>query len=264
MNARTDSYDVAVIGGGFFGCRIAQHLRAFMPRIVVLEQEADLLQRASYNNQARVHQGYHYPRSVLTALRSRVNFGRFIREYPECVDSSFTKYYAIARNYSHVTARQFRIFCERIGAPIEPAPRDVRAFFDADRIEDVFLVKEFAFDAVKLKEHVARDLAAAGVELRFRTRALRLESLSGGGVAVSLVGPRGPERIQARKVFNCTYSGLNHLLGPSRLPVLHLKAHVPERLESPKTLRDALDLDAHPTFPQIPGRLVPRDDRARE
>ena len=30
--------------------------------------DADLMQRASYANQARVHNGYHYPRSLLTAL----------------------------------------------------------------------------------------------------------------------------------------------------------------------------------------------------
>lgn len=239
MDTASASYDAVVIGGGFFGCRIAQHLRAFLPRVVVVEQEADLLQRASYNNQARVHQGYHYPRSFLTALRSRVNFGRFVQEYPECVDSSFTKLYAISRNFSHVTATQFRAFCERIGAPIEPAPRDLRSLFDPDRIEEAFVVKEWAFDAVKLKEHVARDLAAGGVEVRLRTRATRFSAAEGGLVEVSIVGARGPEQLTARKVFNCTYSGLNHVLGPSRLPTLSLKHEGTEMalVEPPGALR---------------------------
>src|SRR3990172_9369595 len=107
-----DLKDALIIGGGFFGCSVAVYLKSFLARVMVVEQEGDLLQRASYNNQARVHQGYHYPRSLLTAIRSRVNFGRFIEEYPECVDSTFSKYYAIARQFSHVTASQFRVFCE--------------------------------------------------------------------------------------------------------------------------------------------------------
>ncbi len=181
--------DALVIGGGFFGCRIAQHLRGFLDRVLVVEQEPDLLQRASYNNQARVHQGYHYPRSLLTAIRSRVNFGRFVEEYPQCVHGAFQKYYAISRVFSQVTARQFRTFCERIGAPIEPAPADVRRLFDRDRIEDVFLVQEWAFDAVRLKEHVARDLAACGIEVRLETRVVRLAS--GSGNAVSVTGTSG-------------------------------------------------------------------------
>ncbi len=233
--------DALIVGGGFFGCRIAQHLRGFLGRVLVVEQETDFLQRASYNNQARVHQGYHYPRSLLTAIRSRVNFGRFVHEYPECIHGTFRKYYAISRIFSHVTARQFRTFCERIGAPIEPAPAEVRRLFDPDRIEDVFLVQEWAFDAVQLKEHVARDLATSGVEVRLQTRAIRVSSGPGGTVAVDLVGSRGPERLLARKVFNCTYSGINHLLGPSGLPVIPLKHEGTEMalVEPPPELREA-------------------------
>lgn len=236
-----ETLDALVVGGGFFGCRIASHLRAFLPRVVLVDQADDLLQRASYNNQARVHQGYHYPRSLLTAIRSRVNFGRFIEEYPECVDASFDKYYAIGRLFSHVTARQFRAFCERIGAPIEPAPAEVRRLFDPALVEDVFHVREFAFDAVKLKEHAKRDLAASGVEVRLGVRAMRVSPGPEGTLAVELMGPRGPGRVRARKVFNCTYSGINHLLGPSRLPIIPLKHEGTEMalVEPPEPLRGA-------------------------
>ncbi|WP_406696638.1 FAD-dependent oxidoreductase [Singulisphaera sp. Ch08] len=64
------SYDVVVVGGGFFGCMIALHLRRQNARVAVVERGSRLLGRASYHNQARVHNGYHYPRSVLTAFRS--------------------------------------------------------------------------------------------------------------------------------------------------------------------------------------------------
>lgn len=240
MRGVSTVHDAVIVGGGFFGCRIAQHLRGFLRDVVIVEQEADLLQRASYNNQARVHQGYHYPRSVLTAIRSRMNFGRFVAEYPECVDSSFTKYYAVGRQFSHVTAGQFRSFCERIGAPIEPAPAEVRRLFDPHLIEDVFLTQEWAFDAVKLKAHVRRELEALGVEIRLGTRALRVaQAADGATLELDLVGHRGPERIRARKVLNCTYSGLNHLLGPSRLPLIALKHEGTEMalVEPPDVLR---------------------------
>ncbi len=64
--------DVAVIGAGFFGCEIALQLRRLgVPRVLLLDREAAILRRASAVNQARVHNGYHYPRAVLTALRAR-------------------------------------------------------------------------------------------------------------------------------------------------------------------------------------------------
>jgi glycine/D-amino acid oxidase-like deaminating enzyme len=60
---------------------IALYLSRSYPRVVVLEEGDCLLRRASYNNQARAHNGYHYPRNSRTAHRSRVNFPRFVTEF---------------------------------------------------------------------------------------------------------------------------------------------------------------------------------------
>src|SRR5471032_3183416 len=123
MTAGEPAQDAVVIGGGFYGAVIAVYLarqRGFK-RIVLIEREPDLLQRASYNNQARAHNGYHYPRSFTTAYRSRINLPKFVRDWPEALKQDFTKLYAIARRNSKVTARQFERFCCETNARIEPA-----------------------------------------------------------------------------------------------------------------------------------------------
>ena len=149
MNIDSDLYfDVIIIGGGFFGCSLAIYLRQRFKRVLVIEMADDLLQRASYINQARVHNGYHYPRSILTALRSRVNFPRFVDDYSECIDRNFTQYYAIGKNFSKVSAAQFRLFMERIGAEIMPASKDIRKLTNHELIEDIYEVREYAFDAI--------------------------------------------------------------------------------------------------------------------
>src|SRR5262245_39820454 len=93
-------YDHVVVGGGFFGRVLRSHLARAGGRTLLCERGPDLLLRASFANQARVHNGYHYPRSILTALRSRVNFPRFVSEFSECIDSSFEACYAVPRRYS--------------------------------------------------------------------------------------------------------------------------------------------------------------------
>jgi L-2-hydroxyglutarate oxidase LhgO len=41
-------YDCIVIGGGFFGSTLGLFLKEYFDDVVVLEQEIDILQRASY------------------------------------------------------------------------------------------------------------------------------------------------------------------------------------------------------------------------
>lgn len=226
---RVAEYDTIVVGGGFFGCALAEHAKKQQGRhTVVLERESDSLQRASYVNQARIHNGYHYPRSLLTALRCRVDFPRFIADFSECVVDDFDKYYAIGKVFGKVTAEQYRRFCDRIGAPIAEAPDEVQRLFNPDLIEAVFSVRECAFDPVKLKDILHRRLHDAGVETLFRTEALRIRQTDEGLLEVVCSTPEGERTMCARSVLNCTYARLNKLLAASDLPKLYLKHELTE------------------------------------
>ena len=75
-------FDAVIIGGGFYGCNLALHFKRIFKNVVLLEKETDLSLRASYNNPARIHNGY-YPRSFITALRSRANYKRFISDFKD-------------------------------------------------------------------------------------------------------------------------------------------------------------------------------------
>ncbi|HEY1380270.1 MAG TPA: FAD-dependent oxidoreductase [Gemmataceae bacterium] len=205
----TDSCDALVIGGGFYGLYLAGHLAGRGDRVVLCEREAGLMRRASYANQARVHHGYHYPRSVLTAQRSRVNYPRFVEEFRPAIDDSFEKVYAVARRFSKVTADQFYESMRRIGADVRPAPKRLADPFDPAYVEGVFLTRECAFNAVTLRDLMAERVRRAGVDVRLRTAVRSVGPNPGGGVRVETDGPGGPAGIAAGQVFCCTYSGLN-------------------------------------------------------
>ena len=199
------TYDAVVIGGGFYGAAIASHLRARggFENVIVIEREDGLLKRASYNNQARVHNGYHYPRDFTTAIRSRHNLERFVHAYPSAVvKADNSSLYAIARNGSKVTAKQFRRFCKEIGAHIEPATTAQRWLFNPRLIEDVFVVEEHVFDARRLAKLVDSDLSMC--EAMLKTEVTGVDS-SGQHL---LVRCSNGAHLLARYVFNCTYSGL--------------------------------------------------------
>jgi len=242
--AVNDELDALVVGGGLFGAWLALELtRRHGARVALFEREQGLLRRASYRNQARVHNGYHYPRSILTGLRSRANAQRFLDEYAGCVDTSFTKLYAVGRQRSNVTALQFETFCRRIGAPLRTAPPELARLFDPERIEAVWECDEWAFDAAKLAARLQQELADAGVRVALGHTVQRVRAAAEPGAARLEAEVRGPEGQtlvpRAALVFNCTYANLNGLLTRSGLPKVALKqelaeialVRVPARLE---------------------------------
>lgn len=232
-----DNVDAVVVGGGFFGAHIAALLAHRLGRVAVLEREEALLTRASYNNQARVHGGYHYPRSILTSLRSRANYPRFVSEFAPAVDQSFTKLYAIARRNSKVTANQFVQFCRRIGAPVTPAAPAIVRRFDADQVDGVFQVEESAFNATVLATMMERAMREAGVVVCSGVAARAIEPGTLRRVCVRW-GDAGDEVTHADVVVVCTYSALNDLLSDSGLPTVALVHELTEiaLVEPPSSL----------------------------
>lgn len=230
MTKQNSIVDAVIIGGGFYGASIAIYLakQRGLKRIVLVERESALLTRASYNNQARIHNGYHYPRSFTTAYRSRINLPRFVKDWPDAVTQDFTKLYAIAKRNSKVTAKQFVRFCKEIGAKVEPVDQVMRKLFEPHLIEDVFLVEEYAFDSSKLANWAERELKECGVEIRLRAR---VTAISKGQDALKVM-IRAQDEIESelvsRYVFNCTYSGLNQFNGDFLSTTTQLKQEITE------------------------------------
>lgn len=220
---RTD-YDYIVIGGGFYGCCLALYLRSISRRVLVVEASSRLMNRASRVNQARVHTGFHYPRSAATAVKSMLLHRRFLKDFPEAVVGDFQMLYAIARRRSKVAAKKFYRMFRDMGAPIAPAPPSHRALFNADMIEEAFTCFEVAFDHAVLARQVGARLADAGVEVRLSTELCGLQDRAGGVVA----GLSDGSEVTARYAFNITYAQINAVLAKAGLPHARLKHEIAE------------------------------------
>lgn len=215
--------DVVIIGGGFYGLRIAAMIAAAGRSCVLLERETRFLSRASFNNQARVHGGYHYPRSVLTAMRARTHYERFGREFASALNTTFRHVYAIARHQTKIRASEFVEFCRRIDAPIADAPREFARQFAADHIERAFLVEETVFDAHRLADQAIRAAMDAGVRCLPGVEVLSVEP---GGARRLRCRWQAPDGVtgsaEADWIVNATYSSLNAVLERSTLQPIAL------------------------------------------
>lgn len=260
-------YDHVIVGGGIYGCYAALRLKQLHPhaRILIVERENDLFRLATYNNQARVHNGYHYPRSILTGIRSRVNLPRFLSEFSDAVVSDFAQYYAISRRLSQVTPAQFEQFCSRIGAFLTPAPEQVAQLFDEDLIEAVYSVSEPVFNADRLREIMREQISGTGIELRLDTEAIRIIKAGLGTLStlkLETLDRRtvSTDEIVCEKLYNCTYARLNGLLNRSGLSTIRLRHEATEMalVELPPELQNiAVTVMCGPFFSLMP--FPPRD-----
>ncbi len=215
---------VVIAGGGFFGCSIAMmlHRRGWHP--IVVEEAGELLTQASRVNQARVHGGYHYPRSLMTAYRSRQNYERFRHEYRDAIVDHFTKVYAVGRLFSKVTANQFETFMKRVGAPLKEAPASTQRLFSLSLTERIWIAQECAFDFSVLREKLRKEMREAGIEVRLNTLVQTATPRPCGALA----GLTDGSEIECELVFNATYAGLNRLTSASGLPLIPLKHELTE------------------------------------
>ena len=219
-------WDAVIVGGGFYGLRIALHLREQLNArsVLVLERGSEVMSRASYVNQARVHNGYHYPRSILTAYRSRVNLPDFLTEFGDAVVDNFEHFYAIAARLSKTNGRQFELFCSRIGAFQEKASPEILRWFNPGMIETAYRVMEPAFDSHILREILLNRISIiGGIEIRTDDEAASVRET---GEFLEVLSPSGPH--QAQQVIGATYSRLNEFHRSSALPLIPVQHELTE------------------------------------
>lgn len=233
--SKSEKFNVAIIGGGIYGCILALHFKKTYKKVVLIEKEADLLLKASYNNQARIHNGYHYPRSFITALRSHINYKRFILDFKDCVVDNSQMVYAIASNNSKITTFQFLKFCQQIGSPITKVPKKIKDLFDDRLIDDAFLVDEAVFNAAKLRCILKEKLNLAKIKIKYSTEAVKVIK-KGRDITIQL---KNGQTIFSNLVLNCSYSNINTILQNSNLSKLPLKHELTEMplLEMPAELK---------------------------
>lgn len=203
-----ERYDKIVIGAGLYGLYSALFCCKRGQRVIVLECDPTPFRRATYINQARVHQGYHYPRSISTAMRSAGYFERFNRDYAFCVNQEFDQIYATSSQYSWTNGQQFKEFCKAVDIPCEElCPGN---YFKDGMCDGAFRTREYTYDAAILKDYFLDELAKypSSVEIRYGVEIASIERSQDAYV----VNTAGGASYQSGFVLNATYAGTNQIL----------------------------------------------------
>lgn len=220
------SVDTLIFGAGVFGLWAARRQLAHGESVAVVDIDRRPLLRASLINQARGHNGYHYPRSVYTALRSASYYERFLRDFPTAVNHRFRSVYAIAAEGSFVDAAYFEKFCATVGVPASRT--DPAEFFLDGTVEAAYETDEFSFDAPALRTALLARLDAHAGRLRWFLGDTVVEAGRDGTVWRATL--RSGTQVEAGAVINATYAGTNALLAAFGLPPVPLKYELCEMM----------------------------------
>lgn len=208
MSVHKEQYcDFLIFGAGIFGLYASLLLARKGLHVTVAESDNEIFSRASYINQARIHKGYHYPRSVSTARLSAKYFNRFCKDFKPAINTSFKKIYAISNRNSYTTHRQFLKFCEFCQIPVlEINPL---IYFNPGVVEGAYETEEYAFDSDIIKQMLIERLKCFdNFELLINKRLISAEKDSR---FYHLLFEDGSS-IKTTGVFNTTYASVNQVL----------------------------------------------------
>ena len=152
------NFDRIIIGAGLYGMYAARACARKGDSVLLLEYDDAPFARATYVNQARVHMGYHYPRSMSTAVKSAGYFRRFSDDYSFAIHSRFRQVYATSALYSWTSGSQFRAFCSAAGIPCEEISPST--YFRPGMCDGAFLTEEYTYDAMVLRDHFVKEIGA--------------------------------------------------------------------------------------------------------
>jgi len=98
---------IAIIGGGWVGCHLALKLKE-KHEVVIYEKNDELFKETSYNNQNRLHLGYHYSRNSKTRNLCLNTFDKFVEDYSFLTETLPKNLYCVPKNESIIDYDTFK------------------------------------------------------------------------------------------------------------------------------------------------------------
>lgn len=210
------SYDRIVIGGGLFGAYSSLVLAKMGHKVLLVEQAPELMGRASFVNQARLHTGLHYPRSIVTARESLGYYTKFRERFPSAV-FDFQQIYAVSSHNSKTSSNDFQGFVNRLGLDFEVI--DPNLYFNPGTVELALRVEEPTFDNQLLRNQILIEIESEpNIELCLDTAVIGGKLSSSDS---SLLLSSG-SKIETNGIVIATYAGINSIrrsLGLQDLPL---------------------------------------------
>ena len=205
-----EKYDKIIFGAGIYGLYSAIKCGKAGQSVLVLEYDSTPFARATFINQARVHMGYHYPRSLSTAAKSANYYRRFHEDYGFAIHDQFSQIYATSAEFSWTNADAFVRFCRAAGIKCDSI--SPTQFFRKGMCDGAFLTEEDTYDAKIIRNYYIDTInKLRNVKICYNARTDRIVQIEDSVIVEYYVGEVKQEAA-APFMLNSTYASTNQII----------------------------------------------------
>lgn len=204
---------IAIIGGGFYGAMAALESSGHknVQEVTLYEKASDLFNGSAKFNQARLHQGYHYPRSPETIRQSLAGFDFYTSRFPNVTNKIKDNIYII-RGDGLVSPDSYIKTMQSFDLDFSEIDFSELPFtYKSNGVDFVALkVNEQWIDCSILELQIKNELRQAGVDILLNSEVIDIDCDSG-------IISTAEESCSYDLVVNCTYE--NPFIGFETYPI---------------------------------------------
>lgn len=211
-------YDIVIIGAGIYGVYASLNEEFMDKKVLIIEKESSIMTKASFVNQARIHNGYHYPRSIQTARTSAKYFNRFYQEYKFAINKEFKSIYAISKENSYTSKEKFEEFCNETKIPYKEI--DYSIYFKENQVSGAYETVEYVYDCELIRKDFQDKISQrTNIDILYNSYIEKAE-INGTRYILKL---NNNERINTGCVINTSYASINQINGLFNIPKYKIK-----------------------------------------
>lgn len=199
-----------VIGGGIHGLTASIALAEKGIQVSLLEKKQELFKGTSGATHNRAHLGYHYPRSIETAIECQEGLNFFKEKYPETLYYPKENFYLIEKYNSFTNFNDYIKFCDKVNLPYEIFLENDE-YWNKNMIEGGLKVPEPVFNMNYLPKILEKEALGLGVKIEKETKLKGLKKKADNYI---VLGQKGNEikRYDANIILNATYAYINNTM----------------------------------------------------
>jgi len=197
---------ILIVGAGIHGCFIAKNLKKYNVEIFLVDKNRDICEGTSASTHNRANRGFHYPRSLTTALECKNAYKYFEKNYSHLLNKRQSLY--CIEKESKINFFRYKKFYKKLGLKYNVIQNS--KFIKNENLEAITSGEEGCYDHFKIVKLLKKEIKDK--KINFFSNFL-VKKISFKDKTLKLIDKQN--KVISEKfdiIINATYSNSNEIL----------------------------------------------------